>query len=89
MSSFKRRAEGSPRVFRSLRPAQVAFVARLMNAIASHSMKPVRMTAGRKSSSVPLEAVPQIMKTCQRPSTGESVCKGSPVLPTLDSGRDR
>ena len=69
MSSSERRAEGPPRVFLSLtspgKPAQRAFVAGLMHAIARHDMMPVRMTGGRESLSVPLEPVRQIMKTCQ------------------------
>lgn len=66
MSSLERLAEGPPRVFLSLtspgRPAQEAFVASLMSAIASHDMTPVRMTGW--STSAPLEPIRQIMQTC-------------------------
>ena len=59
-------AAGPPRVFLSLsspgRPAQKAFVASLMSAIASHDMTPVRVTG---PSPAPLEPIRQIMQTCQ------------------------
>lgn len=68
MSSVEQLAASRPRVFLSLtspgRPAQEAFVASLMSAIASHDMTPVRVTGGRQLSA-PLEPVRQIMKTCQ------------------------
>ena len=69
MSSLERLAESPPRVFLSLtsprRPAQEAFVAGLMSAIASNGMTPVRLTGGRRSSPAPLEPIRHIMQTCR------------------------
>jgi hypothetical protein len=69
MSSDQRRAEGSPRVFLSLTsprgPDQEAFVASLQGAIAGHDMTPVRLPHSRWPSPTPLEAIRQIMQTCQ------------------------
>ena len=69
MSSFKMPAEGSPRVFLSLtspgRLAQEAFVAALVKAVADHHMTPVRLAVDRGPSAVALDAVRQLMQTCQ------------------------
>ncbi len=69
MSPLQRPAERPPRVFLSLtsavRPAQVAFVAAMISAIASHDMTPVRLPRGRRSSPAPLEPIRRLMQTCR------------------------
>ncbi len=45
-------------------PAQVAFVAAMIRAIASHDMTPIRIPGVRRSSPAPLELILRLMQTC-------------------------